>query len=152
MGTPQIGLSPLAAFAKVAHYRLFCTSFPLTSWQPTSGLIPVSSASSCQTSPPLYPWYLCMRSILQLLPPQTQPRSPSLKHILFLSVVRDLNSTSTSVRAFVWGCGAIFLIPILWNSDKIKMLGIYIGNGDMDEANWQPHIQAVEVPPLMAFS
>ena len=35
-------------------------------------------------------------------------------------------------------------VPILWNSDKIKILGIYIGNGDMDEANWRPRIQAVE--------
>ena len=35
-------------------------------------------------------------------------------------------------------------VPILWNSDKIKILGIYIGNSDMDEANWQPRIQAVE--------
>ena len=35
-------------------------------------------------------------------------------------------------------------VPILWNSDKIKILGVYIGNGDMDEANWRPRIQAVE--------
>ena len=35
-------------------------------------------------------------------------------------------------------------VPILWTADKVKILGVYIGNGDMDEANWRPCIEAVE--------
>ena len=35
-------------------------------------------------------------------------------------------------------------VPILWTADKVKILRVYIGNGDMDEANWRPRIEAVE--------
>lgn len=35
-------------------------------------------------------------------------------------------------------------VPILWNSDKIKTLGVFIGHGNLDEANWRPRIDAVE--------
>ena len=36
------------------------------------------------------------------------------------------------------------LVPIVWNSEKIKTLGIFIGHGNLDEANWRPRIDAVE--------
>ena len=94
-------------------------------WQPISGLIPVSPASGCQTSNPLYPWYPYMRTIHQLLSPRTRPRSPFSKHILFLSVVRDLNSILASVRAFSWGRGAIASMrpsPFFGIPTKLKFL------------------------------
>ena len=31
-----------------------------------------------------------------------------------------------------------------WSSVKIKVLGVYIGVGDLEEANWRPRITAVE--------
>ena len=34
-------------------------------------------------------------------------------------------------------------VPIRWNSDKIKVLGVFIGPGDLEEANWRPRINAV---------
>ena len=34
-------------------------------------------------------------------------------------------------------------VPIQWTSDKIKTLGVYIGNGCLDEANWKPRLEAV---------
>ena len=36
-------------------------------------------------------------------------------------------------------------VPISWNSDKIKTLGVYIGHGNLGEANWRP-----ELTPLNA--
>ena len=35
-------------------------------------------------------------------------------------------------------------VPIRWTSGKIKVLGVFIGNGNLDEANWRPGIDAVE--------
>ena len=35
-------------------------------------------------------------------------------------------------------------VLIKWTSDKIKVLGVFLGNGDMDELNWRPRIEAVE--------
>ena len=35
-------------------------------------------------------------------------------------------------------------VPIQWTSVKIKVLGVFIGNGDLVEANWRPRIAAVE--------
>ena len=35
-------------------------------------------------------------------------------------------------------------VPISWSSDKIKMLGVFVGHGNLDEANWRPRIDAVE--------
>ena len=35
-------------------------------------------------------------------------------------------------------------VAIRWSSDKVKFLGVYIGNGDQSEANWRPRIDAVE--------
>ena len=35
-------------------------------------------------------------------------------------------------------------IAIQWTSSKIKVLGVFIGNGNLDEANWRPRIDAVE--------
>ena len=35
-------------------------------------------------------------------------------------------------------------VPILWSSDKIKVLGVFLGNEALDELNWRPRIEAVE--------
>ena len=35
-------------------------------------------------------------------------------------------------------------VRIQWTSVKIKVLGVFIGNGDLVEANWRPRISAVE--------
>ena len=35
-------------------------------------------------------------------------------------------------------------VPIAWTSDKIKVLGVHLGNGDLEECNWRPRIDAVE--------
>ena len=35
-------------------------------------------------------------------------------------------------------------VPIAWSSEKIKVLGVFIGNGPMDSFNWLPRIEAVE--------
>jgi len=35
-------------------------------------------------------------------------------------------------------------VAISWNSVKIKSLGLYIGYGNLDEANWRPRIDAIE--------
>jgi len=35
-------------------------------------------------------------------------------------------------------------VAISWNSVKIKSLGVFIGYGNLDEANWRPRIDAVE--------
>ena len=32
----------------------------------------------------------------------------------------------------------------MWSSTKIKVLGDYVGNKNLDESNWQPHLDAVE--------
>ena len=34
-------------------------------------------------------------------------------------------------------------VDIAWTSSKIKVLGVYIGHGDLAEANWRPRIDAV---------
>jgi len=36
------------------------------------------------------------------------------------------------------------LVPIVWTSDKLKVLGVFIGNIPLDEANWRPRIEAVQ--------
>ena len=35
-------------------------------------------------------------------------------------------------------------VTIQWTSGMIKILGIFIGHGDLEEANWMPRIEAVE--------
>ena len=35
-------------------------------------------------------------------------------------------------------------VAIQWTSGMIKILGIFIGHGDLEEANWMPRIEAVE--------
>lgn len=35
-------------------------------------------------------------------------------------------------------------IPIAWSSVKIKVLGVFLGPGNLEESNWQPRIEAVE--------
>ena len=35
-------------------------------------------------------------------------------------------------------------VAIKWTSSKIKVLGVYLGNGNLDEDNWRPRIEAVE--------
>lgn len=35
-------------------------------------------------------------------------------------------------------------VAINWTSAKIKVLGVYIGNWDLDEANWRPRLDSVE--------
>ena len=35
-------------------------------------------------------------------------------------------------------------VPLDWTSVKIKVLGVFIGPGDLEEANWCPRIDAVE--------
>ena len=34
--------------------------------------------------------------------------------------------------------------PLEWTSEKIKVLGVYVGPGDLKEANWRPRITAVK--------
>ena len=31
-----------------------------------------------------------------------------------------------------------------WSSTKIKVLGVFVGVGDLDEANWRPRIDVVD--------
>ena len=35
-------------------------------------------------------------------------------------------------------------VPITWSPVKIKVLGVFLGPGNLEEANWQPRIEAVE--------
>ena len=35
-------------------------------------------------------------------------------------------------------------VAIAWTSSKIKVLGVFLGNGNLDEENWRPRIDAVE--------
>lgn len=35
-------------------------------------------------------------------------------------------------------------VSIAWSSVKIKVLGVFLGNGSMDDSNWRPCIEAVE--------
>ena len=35
-------------------------------------------------------------------------------------------------------------VQLDWSSEKIKVLGAYVGPGDLEEANWRPWITAVE--------
>ena len=35
-------------------------------------------------------------------------------------------------------------VPIEWSSSKLKILGVFIGNDNVDAANWHPRIEAVE--------
>ena len=35
-------------------------------------------------------------------------------------------------------------VAIAWTSSKIKVLGVYLGNGNLDEENWRPRIEAVK--------
>jgi len=35
-------------------------------------------------------------------------------------------------------------VELDWTSDKIKVLGVFVGPGNLEEANWRPRIQAVE--------
>ena len=34
-------------------------------------------------------------------------------------------------------------VPFQWTSDKVKCLGTFIGNGNLEEANWRPRVDAV---------
>ena len=34
-------------------------------------------------------------------------------------------------------------VPIQWTGTKIKALGVFIGNGNLEEANWRPRLDAV---------
>ena len=45
---------------------------------------------------------------------------------------------------FERGTGSKLTIAIKWTSSKIKVLGVYLGNGDLDEDNWRPRIETVE--------
>ena len=35
-------------------------------------------------------------------------------------------------------------VAINWTSAKIKVLGVYIGNENLDEANWRPRLDSIE--------
>ena len=35
-------------------------------------------------------------------------------------------------------------VSIPWSTDKIKVLGVFLGNGFLDDSNWLPRIEAVE--------
>ena len=35
-------------------------------------------------------------------------------------------------------------VPIKWTTAFIKVLGVYLGNGNLEEENWRPRINAVE--------
>ena len=35
-------------------------------------------------------------------------------------------------------------VQLEWTSEKIKVLGVYVGPGDLEEGNWRPRIAAVE--------
>ena len=43
-----------------------------------------------------------------------------------------------------WRNRADLPIAIKWTSSKIKVLGVYLGNGNLNEDNWHPRIEAVE--------
>ena len=43
-----------------------------------------------------------------------------------------------------WRNGSDSPVPIAWNSTKIKTLGVFVGHGNLEEANWRPRIDAVE--------
>ena len=34
-------------------------------------------------------------------------------------------------------------VPFQWTSNKVKCLGTFIGNGNLEEANWRPRVEAV---------
>ena len=36
------------------------------------------------------------------------------------------------------------LVSLDWTSNKIKVFGVFIGAGNLDEDNWSPRIDAVE--------
>ena len=42
----------------------------------------------------------------------------------------------------MWG-RSDFPVAIDWSCDMIKVLGIFIGFGDLDAANWKPRIDSV---------
>ena len=35
-------------------------------------------------------------------------------------------------------------VPIKWTTAFIKVLGVYLGNGNLERENWRPRINAVE--------
>ena len=35
-------------------------------------------------------------------------------------------------------------VSLDWTSNKIKVLGVFIGSGNLDDNNWRPRIDAVE--------
>ena len=43
-----------------------------------------------------------------------------------------------------WNNRRDLLVQLEWTSEKIKVLGVYVGPGDLEEANWRPRIAAVE--------
>ena len=42
-------------------------------------------------------------------------------------------------------------VQLEWASEKIKVLGVYMGPGDIEEANWRPRISAVEKVLCLLF-
>ena len=71
---------------------------------------------------------------------------PSSKLMIFTKEARAQNSICPSQKVSGLACGLSILTPPVdldWTSVKIKVLGIYIGPGDLASDNWLPRISAV---------
>ena len=69
-----------------------------------------------------------------------------LRLSLFSNGVLVPNSTSPSLKACGLVCGAAGWTPpvaLEWSSDKLKVLGVFVGPGDLEDANWRPRLDAV---------
>ena len=53
-------------------------------------------------------------------------------------------STSKGLWLGAWNNRRDHPVQLEWTSKKIKVLGVYVGHGHLEEANWQPRIAAVE--------
>ena len=53
-------------------------------------------------------------------------------------------SKSKGLSLGAWNNRRDPLVQLEWTSEKIKVLGVYVGPGDLEEANWRPRIAAVE--------
>ena len=69
----------------------------------------------------------------------TQSRLSSI-FIPCLRKLRALNLISPSLKVCGWVAG----LALDWSPSKLKILGIYVGLGNLEEDNWGPRICAVE--------
>ena len=120
-----------------------CYMFSMLKFLPVISVpTPPSRASSCQgsqspfqSSPSMQMvrlWLRCLtRLSLRFLPPTRFLKRVNLGKCkgLWLGPWRDRQDPPVDLQ---------------WSSDKIKVLGLYIGPGVSDEDNWRPRISAVE--------